>query len=190
MLSPGLETFLKPQALLLRIIWGAMTFAVFLYGVVAFIITGGASVPITGPEAGLMRLVLGAAAVVTGLMSVVIPRFIPSEDTIRRVMASEPDAAMLARDPRSGRPDPGRAAVIAGLGRPDLQLLAAVPLASVQLVVRTALAEAPAVMGFVLAMMTREPLGYLPFGAFALVLVVLAYPRLDAFLERAATLRG
>lgn len=186
MVSPVLHDLLRPQLLVLRLLWTALTVSIAIYVAVAWLVV--AEGPLAGEAPPAVALVLGAVALTTVVLSFLVPRLLLSDERLRALVAdASPDVERLAVDPRTQQVDPERQRRLAQLSPGERRLLPVAAAAQAPLVVRLALNEAVAIFGFVLALLTGDVAALLPFAAVALVLNVLAWPRLDPLLERART---
>lgn len=186
-MSPTLAAILKPTVLMARIIWLALTAAIPFYVVVAWIMLRDAVATGVDP---VLSVVCGVMAFVTGAAAIVLPRFVPPGDLLRRVMASDPDVEMLARDPQSGATRPEMRDALAQLEPRERRLLLLRPLFTTQSIVRAALSETIALLGFVLAFTSGTFAPILPFAAAAIVVQVLVIPRFEPLAERALEYSG
>jgi len=181
-MSPTLVTILKPTVRTARTIWFALTAAIPFYVFVAWIVLRDARSSGVDP---VLTTVCGVMAFVTGMAAVLLPRFVPPAELLRRVMASDPDVESLARDPLTGATKPDARGALTQLEPRERRLLLLRPLFTTQSVVRAALSETIALLGFVLAFTSGTFTPILPFAAVALVVQVLVIPRFEPLAERA-----
>jgi len=190
MLSPELTAAIKPQQRIATILWLAMAVSVFLYGVVLFAMQQQGSLsemagnnpnlrdvyPLLYPFAGPIALVFAVASVGVG-------RWLLSASRIRRLLERPVSPEALATV--KGRAvDGGRLTLLQALTPEDLQLCALVPHYLSAMLIRLALAEAITVVGFVLTLLGGDPSIILPFAGLSLLLMLFAFPRVGAHIER------
>lgn len=182
MLSTALKEAIKPRQRLLTTIWGAFLAATFIYVFVSWTVAhnpagGGTNANATPLDRNLVTTVLAVLAMALAAASFVYPRYAFS--TARLAQAPRPGAGFLnAKDPGGVE---ARAA--AHLPESERALLQYLPAYQSTLIVVWAMRESIAVFGVVLAILTREFTVVLPFAGAALVLLALARPRAEAFLD-------
>jgi len=160
------ERVLEPRRRVLTVIWLAMLAATFAYPLLAYMLAPGRTA--VDPDSRLVAL-LTALAVAQGLASLVIERFVLSEQAIRRRLSAPATE--------------GAAAVAASAA--ERKLAGVSDLYQHGCSIRLALAESVAVFGFILFMLGLSAQAIIPFSVAAAVLVWLSGPRLDAFVARA-----
>jgi len=186
-MSPTLAEILKPTVFMARVIWFALTAAIPTYVFVASILAR--DMP-SRPVDPIVVTVFGVLSVVVAVAAIVLPRFFPSGEVLRALMATDPSDDTLARDPRSGTVDAGVVAALKQLDARERLLLVLRPVFTTQAIVRSALAEAIAVFGFVLVVMSGSFNWMLPFAAISLVVQLMLLPRFEPFAERALEFAG
>jgi hypothetical protein len=185
MRSQTLDEVLRPAKKKLTVMWAGLLSSVVMYVIVAWVVIGDASderVPI-GQE---LILGLGAAAVLCAVFSRVLPTLLLSDERLReRMQAEDFDVRKYLVNPQMGKVDQARVDKASRL--PELeQRLATLPsLHFAPWVMGAAMAEAVAVYGFVLALVTRDLQWMFPFAAASFVLLALKRPSFDALMDRA-----
>ena len=182
MLSTVLNDAIKPRQRLLTTMWGAFMAATVIYVFVSWMVTRNPTAATAGATAtpldrNLVSAVLAVLSVALAAASYVYPRYAFS-------------AGRLVQAPRRGAGlgnarDPGaiEAQAAAHLPESERALLKYLPAYQSTLIVVWAMREAIAVLGVILALLTREFTIALPFAGAALVLLAMARPQTAAFLD-------
>lgn len=186
MLTPRLEELVRPSELTARVIWVGLTAPIVVYVVVAFLVTD----PAASAQEPLLALqaVLIVVALIAGTVSLLLPRFLLSDERLQRVLRDDPALEDLARDPQTGKVDEERRRKIEALSTQERKLLRLPPVYLTQLIIRLALTETVAIMGLVLAIISNSPQLVVPFAALALVLNLSSLPKVKEQLESATLL--
>jgi hypothetical protein len=187
MVSPELRELLRAVEFTQRILWFALTASSVVYVGVgyALVATGGVG---GGPLPEAARFALLAAALVAGVLALVVPRRLLSDDRVRERVAAEPDLRRLAADPRGGRVDDGLLARIQRLSSVEQRLFGAATASTVPLLVGLALSEGVALIGLVLCLLCSDLGSLVALVVVSIVLNATMFPRIDRFLERASRL--
>jgi hypothetical protein len=179
-MSPTLARILAPGVLAARIVWFALLSAIPIYVVVARFVAPGTSweaLPAPALMATFATLAIGLA-----IASVLLPRVYPSDGLLARLVDQEqtPETIAAALAPAAVNVE-----LLRELDAIERRLVIVVPVFRVQATLRGALAEGIAVLGFALAILSGGFLYVTPFAGLALVLMLLAYPRVEPLVERA-----
>jgi hypothetical protein len=159
MRPPQLEASIRQQTFTMTILWGALLASLVAYLVVAYVVVAAATGETTQGSSALAGEI-SAMALGAALASIIVPHQMLSDARLREVMKDGGEQRLLAL--------PGRyfAPWIVGM----------------------ALAEAVAVFGLVLTLLTHDVRAMLPFVGAAALLMVLKRPNLRAFVARAERL--
>lgn len=186
MVTTELRELLQGTSRILWVLWFAMTASIWLYVAVAFFVTGGARGP--GAPEPMISWILGALGVAMGVTSLLLPRFLGSDERLRATLEAPVDLESLARDPRTGAADPERLRRLERLSETERKLLTVPAFVFLPTILPLALNESVALFGLVLVFLTRSFDVILPFAIAATVLNLLSRPALDSVLERASRL--
>jgi hypothetical protein len=182
-----LSEILKPFRMTVTIIWFALVAAMPTYVVVATMVARGGT---DRPEPEPTHVTAFAAlSVLLAAASLLVQRLIPTATTIAKAMAESTDPEAMARDPEKGKVDAALADKIRQLDPTERRILLLRPLFQIHVIVRCALAEAVGICGFMLVLLGHEPQTLFPFAAASFVLLLLAFPRFDRFIERATEMQ-
>jgi hypothetical protein len=170
MRSRALDTILEAQQRVLTILWLALLGSIGIYTAVAYIVAP--AMEPAAEDATVLVIVLSVVAVFTAIASMVVPRkLLPDETLLRHMRSNE----------RASKPN-------AKLSEHEQRLARVRGLYMVPWLVGAVLAEAVALFGFVLTLLTANPALVIPFAIIGGVLLVLRRPNVVAFIERADTL--
>lgn len=165
------------------ILYGALFMSLLVYVFIAFNVLG--SMEGGAPEdIATIKLALTAAAIAVGGASVLLPRVLLSESRVRAIMSAAPDLQRLATHP-NGVVDQARLHALQAEDPSTLKLLTLAQRWMPTLILGMALAEAVAVFGLVLTILSHDAMQIVPFAAAAAVLMASHFPRLPALIERA-----
>ena len=184
-ISRELKEFLEPSRRLWLVLWFAMTFSMVIYVLVAFLVSRQHSP--ADLSSGLLTAFGGIAAVAT-LASLLIPRFLPSDDRLRSELNSDFDPESLARNPQTGSVNQDRLQKIALVAPYEQKFMVLPFLYFTPFILRLVINEAVAIFGLVLSILSHSLAPMLPFIAVAIILNLAAFPRLDPMIERASRL--
>ncbi|UCE85546.1 MAG: hypothetical protein JSU66_14590 [Deltaproteobacteria bacterium] len=187
MVSGELKELLRALQITQRILWFALTASIPMYIVVGYALVGAGAVGGAAlPDA--VRIGLLAAALVAGVLALVVPRRLLSDERLGERVAREPDLPSLATDTRAGGVDAGLLGRIQQLSPLEQRLFATATGSTVPLLAGLALSEAVAVIGLVLCLLFGDLGSLLALSVVALVINASLYPNVDRLLERASRL--
>jgi F0F1-type ATP synthase membrane subunit c/vacuolar-type H+-ATPase subunit K len=188
MRSTALNEVLRPARFTQGILWVALTMSIVIYVGVAWMVASQRAE--SRPLDPTLELGVTLVAFLLAGASVVMPRWLLSDDRIREFLGKEWSPAEFLGN---RRPIAGMDAVVAKLRLlPEHERkLAGVPaLFFTPFILRMVLNEAVAILGLVLAFLSGRFEPVLPFAITAIVLNLLAFPRLDPLIERVEMLQG
>jgi len=191
MISAEFEEAIKPIKRLYHLLWFSLTTAIVLYLMVLIIRSDSAALLPSAIDP-LVRVILTVVAVLVGIGSLLYHRYTHSESYLRRMMSRdiqlhdiEEKARKLTAQAKSNSSTGSSAkASLAMLTAFDRQRYALAADGFVPFVLNLALNEAVALLGFVLAILSRDIWPYLPFAVAAMALNIYMLPRLDNLMER------
>ena len=186
MISDALRELVRPVESVNRILWIAMTASICINAYVAFLTAERAERPSEASPA--LTLSLAGAALVAGIVSLLVARHFLSDERLRTAMRSDPDPRALAKNPQTGAVDEVRLQKIQALGSMERKLLRLTGVFFTPFILRLVLNEAISIFGLVLALLSHSFTPILPFTAAAIALNLTCLPRMDALLERGAQL--
>ncbi len=162
--------------------------ALVTYVVVAFVIGGAPSEAPAQGEMAALEMPIVLVAIAAGGSSVLLPRWLLSEAPLRQVMAQPVVLDRFARSP-NGAVDPERLRALQQLEPSAAKLLLVAKRWTLSVILGTALADAVALCGLVLAILSRDASRIFPFVAAAAFLMLSHFPRLAPVIERAKQLQ-
>jgi hypothetical protein len=186
MISPALRELVRPVQFLNRILWIALTASICINAYVAFLIAQRAPGPSEASPA--VQTSLAGAALVAGIVSLLMARHLLSDERLRTAMQSDPDPRALAKNPQTGAVDETRLQKIQALASTERKLLTLTGVFFTPFILRLVVNQAISIFGLVLALLSHSFTPILPFTAAALALNLTCLPRMDALLERGAQL--
>jgi hypothetical protein len=190
MRSRELEEAVQPALKAATVLWVAMLAAVVFYAMAAHLAIGGAQGD-RSPIGEEVVLALAMVAAVCAVLSFVLPAKLLSDARLReRMQVEDFDPAKYLRNPKTGAVNYEQVERVSRL--PELeQRLATLPsLYFTPMIVGMAMSEAVAVIGFILAILTRDIQWMLLFAIVALALLAFKRPRFDPLFDRATRLAG
>jgi|GEM_PF-6011689 len=182
MLSQELRFLIKPFEAATRVIWFATLMALLILLFVAY------SLPVREmPNASAMPVNLFyIVAVIWTCASLYLRRFALSEERTRLLLSGKVDLNSLAGNPRRGRTVEERLTKLKALPPAEQRLMVVANAYLHVTLICSAMNEAVAILGFVIAITKAGPEMMLPFWLTALLLNVFMFPRLSRFVEEAA----
>lgn len=191
MITTELSESLQPVKRMYQTVWVGLTAAIVLYLLVLVLVSGQDS----GAPSAIdpqVRSILTLLAVLLGAGTLLYHRRTQSESYLRRAMSRDMQPRDIEEKARKVTPqnksdavsDVSAASKLALLTPFDRRRFALAADGFLPFVLKLALNEAVALLGFVIALLSRELWSYLPFGTAAIALNVYMRPRLDSLMER------
>lgn len=182
MISGPLARVLRRFLLVQRSLCVTHTTAIVIYGGIALVMAN-ASLGFAKVTAVLV-LPCSIGAVIVAAVSVYYRRWVYSDANLDRLLTRPIDMARLAKQPRTGRLDEAFAAEIDTLPKHEQRFVKLFADLQTPLVINLALNEIIALIGFVLAVLQRNPSLLLPFAAAGVVLNIWVWPTADRLYVR------
>ena len=179
------QTVTRPHLYSMWIAWGGMGTSVFLYVFVSVVLSLGSEGATV--EDSIRFSLMGVAASMTAV-SVLIPRYLLSDDRLRNLKHHEPDLSTFSRRAGTQLQDPARVEALTQLSREERNLLAIHPLAMTVMLIGLGSGEGVALCGLVLSILSHQPTDMLPFVLVALSLIVYHRPDLETLYDRMSRL--
>lgn len=179
-MSPTLARIFAPGVLAVRLIWFALLSAIPVYVAVAYFVEPGASwEPLPAPA---LMATLATLAIGFAIASLLLPRAYPTDDLLARLVEQEqtPEVVAAALAPAAVNVE-----LLRELDPVERRLVMVAPVFRAQAILRGALVEGIAVLGFVLAVLSRSFFYATPFAALAFLLMLPVFPRIEPLVERA-----
>ncbi len=175
--SPEFDQLVRAQSFIRRILWFSMTLSILVLLALVHLL------PMFEGDAGVeptpLRAAFGCVAIINGLVSLLLPRFMLSDERLRKELNTEFDPTRFQRADSPG---------IGNLNPDEQKLYGVVATSFIPFILRMALNESIALLGFVLSAVTKSPESLIPMALVALGLNLAAFPRLDALVARASRL--
>jgi len=189
MLSIPLRLLLRNNVIVMRIIWAAMTFAIFILAGIAYMapIWSKRTAPHEIP--GSMeqwRTILYIAGLFAASASVLTRQLLHSENRLRKELAKETDPHAPAKSSRSNKFDQEGYDRTSMINPPEQKLLRLSGHLLSSMMMSLVLNESIVVLGVAFSLIWRTSDAVVPFFMGGLVLNLLMFPRPEAILERAA----
>lgn len=176
MLSPELQKLLKPILVVQKILWAALTLSIFAHVAAAFFVLSGSTGggPARSPAVAPLfyTLAMGAA-----LFSVLYRRRAFSEERLRARLREEHTFGLRHSGDVTSPRLAARLQAVEDLPPADRRLLFLAGSLTVPIIVCLVINEAIAILGLVLAFTSVSATAAVPFGAVALVLNFMMFPR-------------
>ncbi len=169
------------------IIYAGLFMSLVTYVVVAFVLSS-APGDLPPPATSSISAPLTLAAIVAGGTSVLLPRWLLSDANIKLAMDKPILFERFARRP-DGSTDPERLRALQLLDPASAKPLLAAQRWTLSVILGAALADAVAICGLILTIISRDPSRIFPFVAAAALLTVSHFPRLAPVIERAKQLQ-
>jgi hypothetical protein len=186
MLSAEFKKLIAPRAMVLNLIWGALAFAPVFYVAVAWFMFGqGAAGDLEAsglPSVGRSNLnLIGAIVLILlGLGSVYYERKSFGASVLKEKLARDPDWSLAGTQGKPGVSGDGQG-IFESLPDSEKRLACLWSHYQTTMIVVWAMREAIAVVGLVLAILQQDFRVVLPFGAAALILMLIKLPRPTRF---------
>ena len=184
MISPQLKEILRSSLFINRIVWASITISIGAYVVVAW--TSAQQPGTSSAVSETLQLSMFLAAIAIGFLSLLIPRYLPSDKHIRSFFLEDVAPEDLARNPQLDVVDPDRLRMIQALDPIERKLVRLPSLYFTPFILRLVLNEAIVIFGLVLSFISHTFPPILPFAVAALTLNIIAFPKIDRFAERAS----
>ncbi|RJR32342.1 MAG: hypothetical protein C4576_30360 [Desulfobacteraceae bacterium] len=190
MLSIPLRLLLRNNVITMRIIWAAMTFAIFVLAGIAYMAPMWSKRTAPQEVPGSMnkwRTILYIAGLVAASASILTRQFMFSDNRVRKELAKDTDPfAPEEMNCRSDKLDPERYAKTSMFKPPEQKILRLSGHLLSSMMVSLMLNETIVVLGAAYSLIWQTSDAVIPFFFGGLVLNLFMFPRPEAILERAA----
>ncbi len=186
MLSAEFKKLIAPRAKVLNFIWGALAFATVFYVAVAWFMFGqgtAGDLEASGlPSVGRSNLnLIGAIVLVMlGLGSVYYERKSFGASVLKDKLARDPDWSLASSQGTGGGPGEGQG-IFENLSDSEKRLACLWSHYQTTMIVIWTMREAIAIVGLILAILQQDFRVVVPFGAAALILMLIKLPRPTRF---------
>jgi len=184
-LSESLIKITKPHLLIGKVLWVAFTLSIaFLFCLSLFLpsIMQGND---TMLDADLVNNILLIAAVVLAVFSLFLRKHFLSDSFISTKLNIEPDLNTLAMNLQTREVDEERLATLKNLGKHEQKVYSLIISSTKPLIIIFAINEAIMILGFVLAILTKDSNAAMPFAIAAIALNIINYPKHQKVMEQA-----
>lgn len=186
MISPTLRELLRPAMFAPKMLWFVLTASILIYGVLAHLLAQQSDGTTAVDPA--IRLAISMTAIAAGTASLLVPRFLLSDERVRRTLQPPVNSEEFASIPGSDAIDENRLNQVRQLSDSEQKMLRLPALLFTPFILRLVLNESIAISGLVLSLLSHSLTPFLPFAVIAIVLNVIGRPQIDPVLERAARL--
>jgi hypothetical protein len=185
MVSERLHDLIRPQQFLLTLLWLIFTLSIAVYvGVAYFTVPPGVAVLRAGAAADRPPgSVYPIAAALGALAGFLLRRFLLSKQRIQAQLSAPLNTTLYCTNPQTKQVDEQKRSIIEGLTDIEKKLLSVSGRYFIPSVLSLVLNETVGILGLVAAMGSGNPAAILPYAAVGLLLNLLIFPRVQAFVQ-------
>ncbi|MEW6729843.1 MAG: hypothetical protein AB1489_00775 [Acidobacteriota bacterium] len=185
MVSEDLQTLLRPQLMVQKIVWAGLTITIGLYLFLAYqmVVLGQTNLSATQLDKNL-EIVIYAFAATMGILSLLLRKFLLSDQRLSTKLTQyHTHPERLAVTPRSGPLDTTKLEKVKKLSAKERAILGLAREYFIAMIMSLALTETIAISGFLLTLLSHQITIMLPFVFATLILNLAFFPRFNGFAE-------
>ncbi len=185
MLSPALQSILKPAKTTMSLIWFALLVSAVIYPLLAYLIRQKGWITVQFDLEPSLIMIAAVFAAVAGVASLLAGGWVFKPATVQQIYKAKPSLKELARHPHTKAPDEQLLEQLKSLDYNEAFLFYLKTLYMNAMMARWVAAEFIAIIGLTLGLITADFRQAAYFVGPAALLMLLATPRLEGALDRA-----